>query len=392
MGGFRGRGGSPSREGSGSSGVGYRGPFGGDDGQERFKRFLQGMDTDHDGRVEESEVDGRRRFFVEMMARRAGIEPKFPMSISKLEKGMDKQRAQLEGGSNSGGSGDKKKAAVEPLVAAFGFELELARVLNFGERPEVDSPGKATKPPERSRDSRRSSRDSSSRGAASRGSSSGGEVDERYRRYAEAMMRQADKNKNGKLEKDEWNTRWGEFKEADRNHDGTVSRDELAGRLGQFSRGGFAGGRRSNSNSSNSSSGSNSSGSGSNDSDQPKSYRLRTPTERLPEGLPDWFARKDINADGQVAMAEFQSPGYWTAAEVAEFAWHDLNNDGVITPAECLERPEASSEVAKADASSQVARATGPTGGDRSQPANAAKESKTSSATGSAGGGAWDGF
>ena len=381
MGGSRSRGGAPSRGNSGSPGGG--------DGMERLASFLRGMDADKDGRIEENEVDGRRRPFVEMMARRAGIEPKFPMSISNLEKGMAKQRAQPEGGSNSGDSSNKKKDSVDPLVPGFGFELELARVLSFGERPEDDSSGKAKKTPERSRDSRRSSRDSSPRDAPSRGSSSGGEPDERLVRAAGAMMRQADRNRNGRLEKDEWNDRWGDFGAADRNRDGVVRADELALRLGQFSRGGFGGGRRPDSNNSPGSSGS---GSGSGGTDGPKSYRLRTPTERLPEGLPDWFARKDINADGQVAMAEYESPGNWTAASVAQFAWYDLNNDGMITPAECLERPEASSEIAKADVSGQVARATGPPGGGRPKPAEAPSEPRASSATGSAGGGAWDGF
>ena len=57
-------------------------------------------------------------------------------------------------------------------------------------------------------------------------------------------------------------------------------------------------------------------------------------TERLPKGLPDWFARSDTNADGQVAMAEFATS--WSDSVLKEFGQFDLNNDGIITPSEAL--------------------------------------------------------
>ena len=34
-------------------------------------------------------------------------------------------------------------------------------------------------------------------------------------------------------------------------------------------------------------------------------------------------------------MHEFET--FWNDSRAREFAWHDLNNDGVITPPECLE-------------------------------------------------------
>jgi hypothetical protein len=66
----------------------------------------------------------------------------------------------------------------------------------------------------------------------------------------------------------------------------------------------------------------------------PKSGRFLTPKERLAKGLPEWFAEKDADGDGQVTMAEFA--GEWTADTVAEFKRNDLNHDGIVTPAECL--------------------------------------------------------
>jgi hypothetical protein len=70
----------------------------------------------------------------------------------------------------------------------------------------------------------------------------------------------------------------------------------------------------------------------------PKSGRFLTPKERLAKGLPDWFAEKDADGDGQVSMAEYA--GEWTPEAVAEFNRFDLNHDGIVTAAECLRATE----------------------------------------------------
>ena len=346
---FRGRGGPPSGDARGQ-GRGSRGPFGGGEGGEGLDRFLREMDADGDGRIEENEVDGRRRNMVEMMAQRAGIPPTFPIPVNRLRDAMNNRAGQGQGGANSTSSGDggAKKPTEEPLVPGFGIEMDLSAVLSFGQRPNSNASGRtrssvSSLSPSSSQSGARSSSSSSS-------SSRGGNNDERTRRGAEAMMRQADSNGDGKLEKKEWNDRWGDFKEADRNGDKVVTADELAQRLSGFARGG-PGGERGGPDGS---SGSDGAGSGSGKSQQPKSYRVPTPTELLPAGLPDWFAQKDANADGQVAMAEYESPRSWTAAAVAEFMRFDLNNDGFITPTECL------STLNPAGAGGQLASAEAP--------------------------------
>ena len=223
-------------------------------------------------------------------------------------------------------------------------------------------------------------------------------------------MRQYDRNHNQRLERDEWSDRWGEFREADRNRDGVVKLDELTHRLTDYSRNrsGFYRSRSERESDSRSSESSGSS-SGSDDSRRPKPYRFLTPTDRLPEGLPDWFAAKDSNADGQVAMAEFESPGYWTAAAVARFARYDLNHDGMITPGECLEtlqQPEEGSEIAKATAAGsgsaeQSSRAPGllsryrrpeSSGADRREPAPSAARSGAASTKEEDAEGVWAGW
>jgi hypothetical protein len=55
----------------------------------------------------------------------------------------------------------------------------------------------------------------------------------------------------------------------------------------------------------------------------------------LPKGTPSWFSEKDLDADGQVAMAEYSTA--WTDTEGEAFLRNDLNNDGVITPHEAIE-------------------------------------------------------
>ncbi len=158
-------------------------------------------------------------------------------------------------------------------------------------------------------------------------------MDERVRRYAEAMLRQYDKNKNNVLEKDEWSQMRSTWHEADANRDGVITLEELAARMANFSR------SRSGPSSPPSSPPSGTmvaaAPSGGGASTPRKSIRFLSPQERLPSGLPDWFVRKDADEDGQVSMAEYARGG-WSNALAEEFAKYDLNGDGIVTPEECL--------------------------------------------------------
>jgi hypothetical protein len=188
-------------------------------------------------------------------------------------------------------------------------------------------------------------------GSSSSSGSSGGSSDaQRIRSYAEGLLRQYDANKNGVLDKDEWSNARSISKDTDANGDGTVTLDELTAKLGSY---GKDEGRSSGSSSSTTATagGTSSSGdrsrysAGSSRSSDPKastekrSYRQRLATERLPKGLPDWFARNDADGDGQVVMAEYAS--LWSETKASEFAKFDLDGDGVITPRECLRAQEA---------------------------------------------------
>lgn len=178
---------------------------------------------------------------------------------------------------------------------------------------------------------------SSSSSSGTRSPESSASANEQYKKYAEGFLRQFDKDKNGKLERDEWKEMKLEHQGADSNGDGTITVDELVVRLAAYSSGG-------SSSSSFGSPGSSASssyakkfskfGSDKTASTAKKSYRFLTPTERLPQGMPDWYLKSDADGDGQILMSEYSSN--WTEAAAADFAKYDLNGDGIITPQECL--------------------------------------------------------
>lgn len=315
------RGGGDDRD-RGRSWGGYRGPSDDRSRLERYEAFITSMDTNKNGRIDANEAEGPRGYFVRRLAERAKVDAKFPLSISRLRDGLKKNYANEDSRSDrdSDSRSDKKDSDQEPLVPAFGVEqIVLPVVLKFGERPPTNGASATAKP----------AAPSNSNGSSSRSS---GEGDERMRRWAEAMIRQNDRNHNGKLERNEWGGLRGDPRQTDRNHDGVITREEMERQLSSYRRGGGSGGDSRSSHGD--SRASRSSRSDSDNSDRRKSYRLSSPTERLPDGLLPWFVQRDSNGDGQVAMAEFYSS--WTNARALEFTQFDLNGDGVITPKECL--------------------------------------------------------
>jgi len=66
------------------------------------------------------------------------------------------------------------------------------------------------------------------------------------------------------------------------------------------------------------------------------SFRLGDPSTGIarPAGLPEWFARDDVDGDNQVSMNEFARK--WDASTLEDFYKFDANEDGYITAKECL--------------------------------------------------------
>ncbi len=320
---------------------------------QKLDQIIGRLDANRNGTIEPGEVIGRRRLFFEQMARRAGLDPNKPIPVSKMKEALSKLSDQSAaagkpgaassgkpGAASSGkpgtgakpGSSEKKtgsKTASAPQVSGFGVESKQPEVAGFG--PSAgggESAGRSTG---------FSSGSSGSRGDKSKSK----KMEAQVRSYAKSLMKRYDKNKNGRLEKDEWKDIKGTAATSDANRDGIITLDELHRRLMNYSSKDSSG--KVSSGSSSSSRGksrsrsypkSSSSSAGSSDPKSRKTYRVLTPTERLPEGLPDWFARQDANGDGQVTMAEYSST--WTDSKAAEFTRLDPNGDGVITPTECL--------------------------------------------------------
>lgn len=405
------------------------------------------MDANKNGQIDPDEVSERSRPFIEQAAKRAGLDPKSPLPISKLVesqsnsesgssegenrdrggrgdrgdrgdrgRGEDRGRDESRSSSSSGGSSTSKT----PGVPGFATDTKIAKAQGFDAPPPAATAAAAAlaakydkrviemldgmlKEYDRNRDDlldeeemkrmkwssdpkesdtnkdgklsraelaeRLAKRFQSSGGGAGGGSAGGGssggaanqqsEDYQRVKKYAESLLKQNDANSNGLLEKAEWAEVRSISKDTDTNNDGIVTLDELVAKLagyGKSSSGSTASTTSSGSGGSPSSGGSSGSGSSSGSSTSSrsnesgsrygssrlssgkpgdrKSYRTLTAVERLPKGLPDWFARNDADADGQIQMSEYTTS--WTDAKAEEFAKYDLNGDGFITVSECL--------------------------------------------------------
>ncbi|MCH8043345.1 MAG: hypothetical protein IID44_06460 [Planctomycetes bacterium] len=159
------------------------------------------------------------------------------------------------------------------------------------------------------------------------GRDSRGGDDSRTRRIVDYTFGRYDRNKNGRLDRDEWGSMRTNPADADTDHNNTITREEYtrwtAKRSSGRSWGGW-GSRRTESRSSERS----------NRDSERRIYSYVAPHDRLPRGLDSWFIEADANRDGQVAMAEFATS--FDAAVVKNFREFDLNNDGIITPQEFL--------------------------------------------------------
>lgn len=142
--------------------------------------------------------------------------------------------------------------------------------------------------------------------------------DDRDRGYARALLRKYDADGDRVLQEAEWRKIRGKPERADANGDGQITLDELTARVGKRRVEREAEAKK---------------GIGKRDDPSPRrSYRLRSASEALPDGLPGWFADRDRNGDGQVAMHEYSRS--WSDATARRFTRLDTDDDGLISPAE----------------------------------------------------------
>jgi Ca2+-binding EF-hand superfamily protein len=241
-----------------------------------------------------------------------------PGRSSPPRENQDRDSASSDAGpaNDSSESSDSK---TPPAVPGFGENKKLAAVPGFSDPPKKD-PAKKSSAPAASSDAKPAK-------TADSPSSRASKQEEQIRKYTKSQLDQYDDNKNGQLEPGEWAKMKSKYKAADKNKDGTITLDELtAFRMAEEG--------ISSSEKTDRKTGPTSQSPPHSDASAGKPFRFLTSTERLPEGLPDWFARKDADGDGQISMAEFSS--FWTADKAREFSQYDKDNDGIITPAECL--------------------------------------------------------
>lgn len=241
-------------------------------------------------------------------------------------------------------------------------------------------------------------RSSSSASSAGSGSSPTGapQVDERAARAAQFFLSRFDANGDGRLTRDEWENLPGDANSFDSNHDGVIDANELAQSIANRGFGGWGGrgggegagrggfgfffgmrgegrdeaadrrdrrgggeqerrseGQRSGTGGASgrffvpsnvSASGASNSASDASTTSAPPAasalaVRRLTPLERLQQSdigkkLPEWFFQQDKDQDGQIAMHEFAST--WSDEVVSNYFKFDKNQDGVITPEECV--------------------------------------------------------
>lgn len=171
-------------------------------------------------------------------------------------------------------------------------------------------------------DSRRSSSyRGRSRGDTASSSKSAGfsKGSDAYRRYAEGLIKNYDKNGDKKLSKEEMSEMRRPVKDADTNKDGFVDQNELVASVTKKS---------------------GKDGAGSDDSKSVKKSSSRSKVldskrrsaRKSYNSSDNVFGGKDANGDGQLQMVEFADE--WDDGKVDDFKAKDRNDDGVITEKE----------------------------------------------------------
>jgi len=240
----------------------------------------------------------------------------FPMG------GMD---GSFDGGMDMGGAGPSGRGQSGAADAAGGTKPSSANdgIPHFSEVVSLSSPPSfggtmAVSTNETPIGSTSSPSGGASPSASTASTSSPVQVDEKTRSFAQAKMKQFDKNSNGQLEKEEW-SQMNDGEKYDQNKDGIVSLDEMIQYLSRPL--------------------------GGDDTPSPKpaaassrtSYgrpgRYRSLAERYPDLSQD-FMLLDRDGDGQIEMWEYSTT--WSDAKIREFQSLDLNGDGIITPEEWI--------------------------------------------------------
>lgn len=196
-------------------------------------------------------------------------------------------------------------------------------------------------------------------------------IPNKVNRYAEKVVSQHDRDGDGVLSAEEWQTMRGNAAQADFDHDGKITPAELAQRIAIYSlrrslrlramplrpqgeAAAIAG----------EPDGAGrltarprvvpSAAEGAAEQEALRARPFYTPRSRMPAGVDDWFVETDADGDGQITMREFTA--HLSEGDVTRFASLDPDGDGVVTAREYAEAkskqppPAAPEEVSPLDA------------------------------------------
>jgi len=317
------------RGGADNGGFGGRGRRGGG-GPGGFSRpspddMLKMLDTNGNGMLDEDEINNSpAKAMIERILGRMGIPLKYPIPISDISTAMQNMRNnRSNNGPPGGGRGQRFSRNAQPGSIAATIPSN-----NNPNNPSNNAPsGLSTAPNGSTGFGEAAGMQPTSlgfgEGAGVAGSTtSDPALDQKIRALADTIIRKYDKNNDGRLDSSEWPSqgKWGAFSEANRSGGSSIGAPELVAYLTDLSR------RQTLS--------FDVPDSGSPDAAKPRPKRFLTARERLPSGLPDWFLRA-ADDDGQITMSGYAA-NFPPEDVVAQFSKYDLNQDGIITAAECL--------------------------------------------------------
>lgn len=362
--------------------------------------FVGRLDTNGNGMLDPNELEGRFGYFIKRMAQNnPRLDLSRPIPINRVAEEFQRMREErMRGG---GGPGGSPRGRGGPGVGPFGGgpgggrqpgRRDRGRRDNRGGGPEQQSPHRSTVTEIEPLVPAFGEEDvlTPAPGFGAEAELFTAEVTDEDRRQAERAFGYYDRNRDRKIDSGEMKrSRYGaDLPMYDKNRDGNITLNEMEYRYA----------RRRVENTGGNQSGSSSRKKKKSDDDDDSdawlwserlgledrnSYRVRSPVEQSVDGLPDWFAQDDANGDGQIAMAEWATS--WSESELARFNQFDLNQDGVITPRECV---RAGQDGATRDGSISVASTADSSSSDSSttsdSPASASDSSTSAPATRSA--------
>lgn len=319
------------------------------------EEYLKKIDKNQNGVLEESEMSGRTKSFIERM----GFETDKPVSIRKVVSKVNKDREERDRGEKSGENKELR-------VPGFAVEKTTERnsVVGFTTSSDPSSSRGSVASTEVSEDIKKQVRDALDRYDRNKD----GILDEREirdGRWGTPSPAESDKNRDGKLSQDELTQRYIErqrFYNKDQNDQRSSSRGSAApskevqqAQAAAQAREQF---RRSGTTSSSSSRSSRSSGFGSR-----SSSRSSTSSSQTPAAATTDTAKYEAYANGLISQYDTNKNGALDKDEIANMRRPpkaDANGDGTITKAELIDQltgkssasPAASEGESKASTSS----------------------------------------